>query len=208
MIIDQLREKFGDDKCKGTMVGHESYIAKLLRIIQPKNFVEIGTYRGLSTVLWAELCEHVTTIDINELPICEEVWDFMGVRDKVTYKIVANSDETAEFLASFDFDMTFIDGGHDGVSVERDFRMTQQCGCVLFHDYKPDSGIYADCDNQRFPDVSAVIDSLVPKAIPFGVKCNQFAIWIAEGHPLWQNQQLLDFLEKRKMMTWDEFYKE
>lgn len=208
MIIDQLRERFGQDKCTGTMVGHESYIVKLLRIIQPKHFVEIGTYRGMSTALWALHCRHATTIDINELPICKEIWDFLEVSDKITHKIVASSDETDEFLANIDFDMAFIDGEHNAKAVECDFGATQKCGCVLFHDYKPDTGIYADCENQRFPDVAAIIDSLEPKPIPFGVKCNQFALWIAEGHALWQSQELLDFLEERKMMTWDDFYKE
>jgi predicted O-methyltransferase YrrM len=103
---------------------------------QFRHIVEIGTCNGLTAAVLAEHADSVTTIDIVDRPIAEEVWEFFGVRNKIVRVVVKDDAGKDLIIRSLDFDMAYIDGGHSRYEVEFDFGITRKrCKTILFHDY-------------------------------------------------------------------------
>lgn len=135
--------------------------------------VEIGTYRGCTTAALATYCNRVVTIDLahgrlernNETHDRWMFWESLGIRN-VELHLIANEKEKADALEGLDFDFAFIDGAHDALSVRRDFKLVERCGCVLFHDYEPTG---------KHPEVAQFVDSL-PGHIEH---MDLFALWTA-----------------------------
>ena len=106
---------------------------------QPKNIIEIGTYNGLSTVLFASIAEElVYTFDI-VYRNCEYIWNLFNIRHKIDNFIGTKEQIAYDIDYRFNrnqikFDFAFIDGEHTYKAVKRDFALTERCGRVLFHD--------------------------------------------------------------------------
>ena len=133
----------------------EPIVREIFEKYKPKRILEIGTFEGLSTALFAQLCEHVTTIDIIHNKRAEEVWNLLGVSHKIR-RIVCNTqesrDSTIESVVD-DVDLCFIDGCHLLSDVEMDFEfctnhiiteetadfvvsiVPTQCNVFVLHDY-------------------------------------------------------------------------
>lgn len=71
-------------------VRKENNFYNLLKIIKPvpKVIVEIGTYKGIGTVMLASLAEKVYTFDILYQPDTEFVWRLFNIEKKIEYYIV------------------------------------------------------------------------------------------------------------------------
>lgn len=139
--------------------------------------IEIGTFRGVSSAEMSRFCDRVITFDLHSGRLeqlgerfdREAFWQSLGI-DNIELKLVSDDREKADIIAGLDFDFAFIDGGHDSVSVARDFEMVKRCGRVLFHDY----------DRRGVPgqdDVCDFIDSLPKHQIE---KMDIFALWTAQ----------------------------
>lgn len=177
-LRDRLVSIYGDGITKGSMIGHEGRVAPVLAYLNPKTILEIGTYQGVSAVLWAQHCDSLVTLDIKKRKIASEIWTRFGVEDHIEYVIVDGNAKKKQFTSERDIDLAFVDGEHSGEGVKFDFECVKHAKAVLFHDYKPEGGIYKDCTNNRFPDVAAVINSLDPLPLLFGPTCSQFALWL------------------------------
>lgn len=174
-LREQVTKTFGADIRAGSMLSHEQWIVDLASILRPRRVLEIGTLHGLSAALWAQLVDHVTTIDINESAVAPLVWEKLGVANKITYRIVKSNEEKRQIVAEDDFDLAFVDGDHSHTGVRADFACVERCGAVLFHDYKP--------DNWRFRGLVKFIDSLKPLAFVFGPPSGRFALWLSKPTP-------------------------
>jgi len=99
--------------------------------------VEIGTARGISTLLLLELSHRIFTFDIKEYPIKYEIWESIcgSFQPKISSQIIASSEQTSHLLKGVQFDAAFIDGFHRYDSIKYDINMLKKCGNILFHDY-------------------------------------------------------------------------
>ena len=146
--------------------------------LDPKIAVEIGTYRGISTVVLASVCDIVCTFDVLYQPDTLIVLDLFDIRNvnyvyKSKKKFVEITDKDylnlslrygrriREHISKLDFDLGFIDGYHNLYEeVQKDFEAVKKCGTVLFHDYRKD-----------FPETIKFCDSIGCE--PLG----EFALW-------------------------------
>lgn len=103
--------------------------------------LEIGTLRGLSSVVLAYFSRSVVTIDVERHPDLEKVLSLLDrdIRDRIATIQVQDNDDKALLISRLNFDFAFIDGGHTEGQVAIDFGLTRRCGELLFHDY-PASG--------------------------------------------------------------------
>lgn len=124
--------------------GGEETLRRVLDGAGVRTALEIGTYRGCTAAALAQWCGRVVTIDLvrgqfdkeNEANGFDrqEFWQSLGIRNVVMH-LVKDDAEKEDLVQGLDFDFAFVDGGHDDLSVARDFALTRRCGRVLFHDY-------------------------------------------------------------------------
>ena len=141
-----------------------------------KTILEIGTYRGCAAAEIAQHCERVITIDLKNGKLEQSgesldrlaFWNTLGVNN-IDLHLVDDDDEKTALIAGLEFDLAFIDGGHNIKSVQTDFNLTKRCGRVLFH----------DADDSGRPDRNIVHDfvkSLPRDQVEF---MDIFALWMA-----------------------------
>lgn len=134
--------------------------------LKPQISLELGAYKGLSTAVLASLSDKVYTFDIKYQPIAEPLWDILGVKDKITYTIVNNTDDIIDYVkkSSIKFDFMFADGPHsDATKVRKIF--------TAFRDYGIKKILFDDA-TKRFPgtiEVAQEIGAVIYK--------NRFAYW-------------------------------
>jgi SAM-dependent methyltransferase len=134
--VDALIKHFGGGITEMTALRLPgAKLPDVLGNLQWKHILEIGTCKGLTAAVLAEHAEHVTTIDIENRPICEEVWKFFGCMGRIDRRVVRDDIHKAMIVNGLDFDMCYIDAGHDRLPVQLDFALTKRCGCLLMHDY-------------------------------------------------------------------------
>ncbi|MDT9198045.1 MAG: class I SAM-dependent methyltransferase [Limnospira sp. PMC 1042.18] len=178
-IIQSLKPLFGEKIVNGSMIGHADRLRPILEILNPKTILEIGTLRGVSSAFWATTCDQVLTIDIKPQPICSKVWTTLGLQDKIIAVHVLSNPAKKAFCQTVNFDLAFVDGEHTKEGVEFDFNcVSSQAASVLFHDYKPEGGVYESCNNNRMPGIAEFVDSLQPSPILFGPLCSKMALWL------------------------------
>lgn len=145
---------------------------KILKDIDFKIVVEIGTYKGFSTAILASKANRVYTFDVKCQLDTIWVWETFGVSHKINYFIIGESKFKDKSIDDFDFryaqsivvdhkasrktiagiiknlnfDFAFIDGNHTYEDVKADFEIVKKCGRVLFDDNcRSFSGIQRFC---------------------------------------------------------------
>jgi predicted O-methyltransferase YrrM len=121
--------------------------AELQRLAEGKTVLELGAYRGRSTVALALVAAHVVSVDWHQgcpelqpestLEAFEANLLSHGVWEAVS--VVAERIEVVgPILPSEWFDLAWIDSAHDAASVARDTRLALRClkpgGMLAFHD--------------------------------------------------------------------------
>jgi predicted O-methyltransferase YrrM len=213
-LARQLRIQYGADITEGSAIDQEEAMVEVLQQLRPRRILEIGTRHGISSALFAHHAEVVVTVDIEKSPVsyrelAREVWQSTGVAHRIKPYLAPGevgwqyNAAKADFIAAQDFDFAFIDGSHHWRDVLFDLRCVRRCGCVLFHDYKPEGGAYADCGNERYQGIADVIDTLKPSVYLLGKHCSQMALWLAPGHPA--RQSAADFLSSLPRPTRSRF---
>ena len=183
-IYERIVEQHGVKMLRKSAMGIRAGDGVFERVLSGKGYrtaLEIGTYRGCSAAEMAQYVERVVTIDLKRgrLELAGEnfdryaFWASLGV-DNIDLRLVADDREKQTLIESLDFDIAFIDGGHDAASVKADFAMVKRCGRVLFHDADDNRlrATKADAPNAVFE----FIDSLPKDQVEFmGI----FAMWNA-----------------------------
>ena len=143
-------------------------IKELQRLATGRTVLELGAWKGRSTVVLSEVATYVVSVDRHQgIPEREGVESLPDYLDNVrglenVAIVIAQFDRIGPLFDSF-FNLCFIDGSHDEQSVYRDAMMAMEhldgYGTVCFHDWDMDSvrkgGLRAMC---RQPD--NVVDSL------------------------------------------------
>jgi predicted O-methyltransferase YrrM len=126
--------------------------------------LEIGSWRGRSTVALAQAALHVVSVDHHKgsaehesygpsLPELVTNLDAYGVRDKVSVCVMDSSRLLRLFKPAV-FDLVFVDGAHDFEAARRDANsaagLVRSGGTIIFH----------DCSN-GWPGVMAAVQWLL-----------------------------------------------
>jgi hypothetical protein len=133
--------------------------------------VEIGTFRGMSSVVMAHFCRTLISMDVaihSDLPRVLEVVRLMDpdVHARMCCLKVPDNDAKVALLSRLDFDFAFIDGQHSEGQTALDFAMVRKCGEVLVHDVRG--------DNNGIMGVETFLDRLKEGTIE---KHPPFALW-------------------------------
>ena len=143
-------------------------IIELQRLAKDRTVLELGAWKGRSTVVLSEVATYVVSVDRHQgIPEREGVESLPDYLDNVrglenVAIVIAQFDRIVPLFDSF-FTLCFIDGSHDEQSVYQDAMMAMEhldgYGTVAMHDWDMDSvrkgGLRAMC---RQPD--NVVDSL------------------------------------------------
>lgn len=147
----------------------EPVVRKLLEPYKDINhIVEIGTFEGVSTALWATIANKVTTIDIIENRKKYDVWKLFQVSHKITSHVfnTQKARDAAITEACKTADLAFIDGCHIYGSILWDFnavtagflRDESALKYIVFHDYNWEKTRPIE---HSWPDVTAYVDDLI-----------------------------------------------
>lgn len=101
-----------------------------------KRCVEIGTCKGLTSLVLARHFEEVVTIDIESDKDKQSIAEFCGIKNIVFHDVADNAEKGAVIRALGDFDAAYCDGNH-AYDARADFDLVERCGRVLFHEYWP-----------------------------------------------------------------------
>lgn len=173
----EIRDETGkyhmaDDGGVETEVGELLY--GLIRVLQPENILETGTYTGISSLYMAQALKdnthgHITTLEIEEThkKRAENLWNACGVNGYVTCKL----QRSLEYMPSEKYDFMFLDSEPDIRFSElvRFFDNLKRGGYVLIHDVPRNL-----CQGNVNPDHPEL------KSWPFGDVPYQIKQWVKE----------------------------
>lgn len=123
----------------------------LIEKFRPRSVLEIGAFKGVSTEVFALLCDKVVTIDPLPEEIHKQFWDRMWEYSNV--KLIRDYSQNALIqLPHAEFDMCYIDGDHSYDAVMRDITLCRPLvklnGVIAGHDY----------GHPEEPDVERAVD--------------------------------------------------
>jgi hypothetical protein len=124
----------------GIGVFRRSSVLELAHFLDGRQFggdrcVEIGTFKGLTSLLLARRFKQVVSIDIYHDDDRMRVAQAVGV-DNVRFVTVADNAEKARVISGLTFDGAYVDGDH-AKDTYTDFDLVKRSGQVLFHEYWP-----------------------------------------------------------------------
>lgn len=132
-----------------------------------KQVLEIGAAYGYSTILMAEVAEHVLSIDPHVVHDSLETHTRNLITYNVDYKVGRLVGPNTTMLPPLDdrqFDVVFVDGDHtaEGVrfDLEQSLRLVKLGGVIAFHDWGEETcpSVRPTLEEWRKPDY--VIDTL------------------------------------------------
>jgi len=127
---------------------------ELQRLAAGKTVLELGAWKGRSTVVLAQVARYVVSVDRHQgldVPAdhpqfgCDSLPDYLeAARGLENVAIVVADFQVFLPLLAVVFDIVFVDGNHDADSVERDALLACQhayfsTGIIVFHDHDLDS---------------------------------------------------------------------
>ena len=115
-------------------------VTRIMNECQPKRILEIGTYNGVSALVFESFpfVERVDTIDIMESPIVAVLFKALSKRGAIRAHIAdCGRLHKEDIIKHLEFDFAFIDRDHtyDGVSEDIGI-IAPRCDTMLFHDAK------------------------------------------------------------------------
>jgi predicted O-methyltransferase YrrM len=127
----------------------------LIQLARDKNVLEIGAAYGYSTILMAQVAEHVLSVDPHlvhdSLSTHTRNLKLYGVEDRVA-RIVCSSKEALAPMDPWPFDFIFVDGDHTAEGLWSDvlsaLRLCRPGGTIAFHDW----------DETTCPDVKPTLE--------------------------------------------------
>jgi SAM-dependent methyltransferase len=126
----------------------DNELRELQRLANGKTVLELGAWKGRSTVALSEVASYVVSVDrhqgIEEAGGEDSLPDYLtSVRQLDNVAVVVADFELFVPLLGCDFDLVFVDGDHDTHAVARDTQTAlehvRSTGMLAFHDWDFDS---------------------------------------------------------------------
>jgi predicted O-methyltransferase YrrM len=156
----RLHDPIGD-KSGGTALADRRALYYLVRHLQPRRVLEVGTHVGASTIYLASALRdncfgRLTTVDIVDVkrfnPSPQAICRQLGL--DVEFVV---SDSVAFMQHHTGFDLVFLDGDHSAGTVYREvsaaLRALSRGGYIILHDYYP-TGVKAKGDTIIGPQIA------------------------------------------------------
>lgn len=133
----------------------EAFVEELVRPLAPRAILEVGTYRGGTLLLFADVAADDALIASIDLPDGVLPWrrklyrSFAGRRQRIALIEADSTDEATRLIVERELggrplDLLFIDGDHSYDSVARDFELysplVRPGGLIAFHDITEGKG--------------------------------------------------------------------
>lgn len=117
----------------------ERFMRRIVPVKLPLG-LEIGTYNGISTILFSQFFERVVSITIEtetpaERQIKHDIRAHLGITN-IRYLDAKDNEHKRQLIQSLKFDFAYIDGDHEN-DTNADWELVRHCGRVLFHEYWP-----------------------------------------------------------------------
>lgn len=122
-------------------------LAKAVAALQPRVILEIGTARGGTLLLWANIAsEHVISCDLQDMSIQRPLYEaFPGPGSACRVTLLSGDSHSGDFrhrviqaLGGAPVDFLFIDGDHREAGVTADYQdyrgLVRPGGLIAFHD--------------------------------------------------------------------------
>ena len=120
--------------------------SELQRLATGKTVLELGAWKGRSTVVLSQVARYVVSVDRHQgipghIDNGDSLLDYLGaVRNLENVAIVISDFQTFVPFLAVSFDLVFVDGDHDADSVERDVLLGCQHayysnGIIVLHDW-------------------------------------------------------------------------
>lgn len=104
---------------------------ELARLATGKSVLELGSYKGRSTVAMAQTAKQVVSVDWHKgdyaIGECDTLDEFLHNIKEYTniIPIVAKTQDAKPLLSEYSFDVVFVDAAHDFASVQHDMCLAQ-----------------------------------------------------------------------------------
>ncbi|MBI1301447.1 MAG: hypothetical protein GC137_07290 [Alphaproteobacteria bacterium] len=155
---ETIRTLFADyHKTGGINPGDRRALYTLIKALNPKNLLEIGTHIGASTLYMAKALEknsHITTVDIQDVNNPKTgAWASYGLPQSpennlkelgLDHKCTFVKDTAQNYMKNTKhrFDFIFLDGDHSAQGVYHEIALALNIlnpnGLILMHDYYPE----------------------------------------------------------------------
>ena len=161
-------------------------LAREVEALRPRTIVEIGTARGGTSLIWAQLAsERLITCDISgSARFSELLRAFPKPGSTCSVQVLIGDSHAASFveglrkeLAGKPVDFLFIDGDHTEKGVEQDFEnyrgLVRPGGLIAFHDIAPNQKLATNQVQHFWKRIRGQHDTheiiADPKQIGFGI---------------------------------------
>ena len=155
MIQEKLIERFGDQinamSCVYIADGENS-LRHFLKGKKLDTVIEIGTYQGVSTSILSEYAKKVYAIDIVDLPLRGEIFQYLNIDNVEFYQCQTDFADKEKYIKNIlkneKVDLVFIDGDHWGEALKQEFDLVSSVKDIIIHDYEQAFPIVYDfCNN-------------------------------------------------------------
>lgn len=131
MMLKAL-QRFGGGIFRRSSVFHGLARFLSLHNVRGDTCFEIGTWNGLTAAILSRHFRRVVSVDIAHNKIKHEVMRELGITN-VEFHDIADNGAKAVVAKRLHFDFAYLDGDHAHDTLD-DFRLTEKCGRVLFHE--------------------------------------------------------------------------
>lgn len=136
-----ITEKINTKFLKHSAVNKSDELFQVLEKLKPSGIcVELGTYKGISTLVLSNYFEFIFTYDVVDYKERIEIWETFDVFHYIDTFIFENRKlirkDLLEAVQYFEIDWSFIDTIHDYKNVKAEVEMMEEINCknILIHD--------------------------------------------------------------------------
>ncbi|PRP84223.1 putative O-methyltransferase [Planoprotostelium fungivorum] len=126
-VLKELREQIMAEPMAGSSASADEaqFICMLMQIMNAKRIVEVGVFKGYTTLAMALQLPSdgkIVALDVpyEWSPLPEKYWNKGGVRDKIDLRLAAADESMRKLIAAGEagtYDLIFIDANKDGYPV-------------------------------------------------------------------------------------------
>ena len=136
-----ITKKISSSLLEHSAVNESDELFKVLEKLKPSGTcVELGTYKGISTLVLSNYFNLILTYDITDYKERIEIWETFNVFHLIDSFVFGNREliykDLLEKSKYIKFDWTFIDTVHDYKNAKADVEMLRKLNCknILLHD--------------------------------------------------------------------------
>ena len=126
------------------------FLAKLVRLLQPRRILELGSYRGyIARAIAEQMPDDATLVTVDMDPAHGEAYRETPLAARIDRRVTSISADSFEERERGFYDVIFLDADHVYASVKHDTEVAlpllAPSGVMVWHDYKNWGGFSKKC---------------------------------------------------------------